>query len=139
MLESTSGSDSLSVLVFDPSCLLTALPQRKEVKVQDRLYATGTSLFESSDTLRTLEQMVRSFRSREASFRFMGGAVGYISYDAAKQWIFGRKEGDGNRRNFATIFPDMQFGIYEEGIIFDHNLKVFLLFLGSSKRSIQRD
>ncbi|MDG6997437.1 MAG: chorismate-binding protein [Nitrososphaerota archaeon] len=128
MLESSSGSDSLSVLVFDPSFLLTALPQRKEIEVQDRLNATGTSLFESSDTLRTLEQMVRSFRSREASFRFMGGAVGYISYDAAKQWIFGRKEDDGNRRNFATIFPDMQFGIYEEGIIFDHNLRKFFYF-----------
>jgi anthranilate synthase component I len=49
-----------------------------------------------------------------SEFRFVGGAVGYISYDAVRYWEkLGGKDDNGD-------FPDVEMGIFEDGLIFNH-------------------
>jgi anthranilate synthase component 1 len=48
-------------------------------------------------------------------FRFVGGAVGYVSYDAIRYW---------ERLPDISVddlkFPDVEMGMFDDGIIFDH-------------------
>ena len=48
-------------------------------------------------------------------FRFVGGALGYISYDAIR-YI----EKLPNQKPDDLQFPDVEMGIFEDGIVFDH-------------------
>lgn len=54
------------------------------------------------------------FPSSSSDFRFLGGALGYISYDAIRYWV--NLENNPKTRDF----PDMEFSLYEEGIVFDN-------------------
>ncbi len=54
LLESASGSDKLSelsILVFDPSYILSSLPQKGEVELEDRLHSTGVVSLSLNDPL----------------------------------------------------------------------------------------
>ena len=48
-------------------------------------------------------------------FRFVGGALGYISYDAIR-YI----EKLPSRKPDELGFPDIEMGIFEDGVVFDH-------------------
>jgi anthranilate synthase component 1 len=50
-------------------------------------------------------------------FRFAGGAVGCIGYDAIRYW---EKKLARAHKKGRSDFPDMQFCFYEEGLIYDH-------------------
>jgi anthranilate synthase component I len=50
-------------------------------------------------------------------FRFVGGALGYISYDAIR-YI----EKLPNQKPDDLQFPDIEMGIFEDGIVFDHKI-----------------
>ena len=50
-------------------------------------------------------------------FRFVGGALGYISYDAIR-YI----EKLPNQKPDDLKFPDIEMGIFEDGIVFDHKI-----------------
>ena len=47
--------------------------------------------------------------------RFSGGLVGYASYDLVRSF-----EKIPRARKGSTGFPDMEFGLFEDGIVFDH-------------------
>lgn len=51
--------------------------------------------------------------------RFVGGAIGYISYDSVRYW-----ERLPNRNVDDLEFPDIEIGIFDDGIIFDHEKDV---------------
>jgi anthranilate synthase component 1 len=51
-------------------------------------------------------------------FRFAGGAVGYISYDAVRYW-----EKLPHCANDDLSFPDLEMGVFDDGIVFDHRQK----------------
>ncbi len=117
ILESSVGADrlaELSIIVFDPSYILSAT--RGSVKFEDRLENTELK-FEQKDPLRAVQALVESSPTASAQFRFVGGAVGYISFDAIRYWenLPAKKQQWGE-----YSYPDMQFGFYEQGIIFDH-------------------
>lgn len=50
-----------------------------------------------------------------SSFRFLGGAVGYISYDAIRYW-----EAVPSDSADELGFPDIEMGLYDDGFIFDN-------------------
>jgi anthranilate synthase component 1 len=61
--------------------------------------------------------------------RFVGGAVGYISYDAVRCWekLPERAVDDQN-------FPDVKVGIFDDGIIYDHrNNQAFYYYLNENR------
>ncbi len=62
-------------------------------------------------------------------FRFVGGALGYISYDAIRyiEIIPNQKPDD-------LSFPDTEMGIFEDGFVFDHKTQqAYYYFRGENR------
>ena len=68
--------------------------------------------------LQIIKQLVAKRVSANKEFRFTGGAVGYISYDAVRYW-----EKLPNTATDDLGFPDVEMGIFDDGIVFDHKQK----------------
>jgi anthranilate synthase component 1 len=82
-----------------------------------------------TDPLFAIQQTLQSRTVSDRGFRFVGGAVGYISYDAVRYWErIPRKTTDD------IGFPDVQMGIFDDGIVFDHKENVaYYYFLGQDR------
>lgn len=114
LLESAKGKSRLaeySFLGFEPSAV---------VRAKDRLFEVedgrsgSVERMKVDDPLAELKRLVPP-NSVSGLFRFIGGAVGFLSYDAVRYW----------ERLPATTkddqgFPDFLFGIYTDGVVFDH-------------------
>src|SRR5438093_18533 len=62
-------------------------------------------------------------------FRYIGGAVGYINYDATRFW-----EHLPIKDKKSSTFPLLEFGIYQDGILYDHKEnQAYYFFLGKSR------
>ncbi len=114
LLESASDHSKLaeySFIGFEPSILVEAKSGVLEVTHT----ATGSKeRVKTADPLRELRRIVPP-DSVSGLFRFIGGAVGYISYDAVRYW-----ERLPDRDGAQAQFPDLQFGIYRDGVVYDH-------------------
>lgn len=114
LLESAKGDDRLaeySFVGFDPS---------KLIRVKDGLMEVDDMLTGSRDRMKTNEPLDELRRlvppdSVGGRFRFVGGAVGYVSYDAIRYW-----ERIPSTAKDSHGLPDMEFGIYTDGVVFDH-------------------
>lgn len=116
LLESVSGPRKLreySFIGFDP--YLVVRLHDGVLLVEDR--TSGDVLeMEVSDPAEALRWLVLS-NPVGSGFRFLGGAVGYLSYDAVRYW---EKLPDLAKR--AGDFPDMEFAIYDRGFVIDHRM-----------------
>jgi anthranilate synthase component 1 len=65
-------------------------------------------------------------------FRFVGGAVGYISYDAIRFWEHLPLPAKHNK--IKRDFPLLEFGIYTDGILYDH-IKNQAYYFNTGKKS----
>ncbi len=72
-----------------------------------------------ADPLSIIQQVVQNYAVSNQAFRFVGGAVGYISYDAIRHWERLPEEVKDD-----LGFPDAQMGIFDDGIVFDHKRNV---------------
>jgi anthranilate synthase component I len=62
-------------------------------------------------------------------FRFVGGALGYVSYDAVR-YI----ENLPSRKTDDLGFPDLEMGIFDDGIVFDHTVdQAYYYFRGENR------
>jgi len=68
----------------------------------------------TKDPLDYIDVILRNIQCSK-TFRFLGGAVGYISYDAVRYW-----EKLPNIAVDSEKFPDIYMGVFDDGIIFDH-------------------
>lgn len=117
-LESVEGPSPLaeySFLAFDPVAILE-VPEGKECS---RLYVDG-SLHEEhdGDSLDHLRKLVGKGLPSAATPRLAGGAIGFVSYDAARLWF----EFEG-RRDRGAGFPLMRFGIFKSILVHDHRTR----------------
>lgn len=126
ILESLIGPKELSemsVIGFDPEFTVTC--NSRKFKVQDR----HKTLHE--ENVKDPISQLRMFMPRisDNRFRFIGGAVGYIGYDAVRFWEHlpaGRRKGPG--------FPLLEFGIYLDGILYNHvERQAYYFYLGKSR------
>ncbi len=62
-------------------------------------------------------------------FRFVGGALGYISYDTIR-YI----EKLPNQKPDELGFPDLEMGIFEDGFVFDHKINQAYYYFRSENR-----
>lgn len=134
ILESATGAErlaELSIIVFDPYCILTA--SRGLVKVDDRRIQRK-SVLRSNDPLRVVRKLVISNPIENKTFRFVGGAVGYIGYDAIRYWENKLAKGGKGK----ATFPEMQFCLYEEGVIYDHQKNKEYYFHSSRTKNRQK-
>ncbi|MEM2904740.1 MAG: anthranilate synthase component I [Candidatus Bathyarchaeia archaeon] len=67
------------------------------------------------DPLNVLKAILGQGCSSAGGTRFVGGAVGYVSYDAVRYWekLPGSSVDD-------LGFPDVEMGLFDDGIVFDH-------------------
>lgn len=128
ILESLIGPEELaemSIIGFDPKLIVTC--DSNNFKVQDRngkiLQRSPTK--EPLSSLRELMPKVNDDR-----FRYVGGAVGYINYDAIRFW----EHLPINKNKKVSNFPLLEFGIYDDGILFNHKEnQAYYFFLGKSR------
>src|SRR5665647_607682 len=118
LLESIEGPKKLaqfSFIGFDPRLTI----QIKNGKALTRNQKTGEETKEAvADPLQVIKRTIEGRATANKDFRFAGGAVGYISYDAVRYW----------EKLPATAkddlgFPDVEMGVFDDGIVFDHKQK----------------
>ncbi|MEM2888129.1 MAG: anthranilate synthase component I [Candidatus Bathyarchaeia archaeon] len=114
LLESMNGPERLadfSFVGFMPTKVLTV--KNGVITIED-MESNEKTTVTMSDPLVFLRKLLVA-RIGSGRFRFVGGAVGYVSYDAVRYWerIPEVSVDDLN-------FPDFHMGIYDDGIIFDH-------------------
>lgn len=121
LLESVVGGENVarySFLGADPARTVEAL--RTKVRITN--HADGQrSEADSSDPLAVLEGMLRAYSCPPLPGlpRFLGGAVGYASYDTVRYYERLPAAPADDRG-----LPDLLFDIYETLVIFDHVHKV---------------
>ncbi len=119
LLESVIGGEKIarySFLAADPLVVVEAKGRRTTITGPD-----GERVFENSDPLVLLESTLKNYRTvgPPSMPRFLGGAVGYAGYDIARHYEkLGRPPTDDR------ALPDLQFGIYDRMVIFDHVRKL---------------
>jgi anthranilate synthase component 1 len=128
ILESLIGPEELaemSVIGFDPRLIVTCDSDNFTVKDRDGRILKTLSTKEPLSTLRGLMPKVNDDR-----FRYIGGAVGYINYDAIRFWEHLPK----SKKKKDSAFPMLEFGIYDDGILFNHKEnQAYYFFLGNSR------
>ncbi len=118
LLESIEGPKKLaqfSFLGFDPQLTI----QIKNGTATTRNPQTGhETKQETTNPLQVIKQALAGRTTANKDFRFAGGAVGYISYDAIRYW---------EKLPTSTVddlnFPDVEMGVFDDGIVFDHKQK----------------
>ena len=117
LLESAIGAKRLaeySFIGFEPQTIVSVKHGRLDMKSLDG----GSESLKTGDPLGELRKIVSAPPSSDLSrspFRFIGGAVGYISYDSIRYW-----ERLPTKARDDLSLPDMEFGIYTDGVVFDH-------------------
>ncbi|MCW3998496.1 MAG: anthranilate synthase component I [Candidatus Bathyarchaeota archaeon] len=85
----------------------------------------------TNDPLGTLQKFIKNETISNNEFRLVGGAIGYISYDAIRYW-----ERIPNKAKNDLNFPDFQLGIFDDGVVFDHKQKkAFYYYLTENRLS----
>ena len=128
ILESLIGPKELaemSIVGFDPKLIVTCDFNKFTVKERSGTILESSKAEEPLSLLRELMPRVNDDR-----FRYIGGAVGYINYDAIRFW----EHLPINNNKKASEFPLLEFGIYDDGILFDHKEnQAYYFFLGKSR------
>ena len=114
LLESAEGPRKLAQYSF------IGFSPEKIVEVKDGHY-TETSPGNASTTIQTddpylpLRKTLAENFTTYHGFRFVGGLVGYFSYDAIRYL-----ESIPTQARDDLKLPDFEFGVYDDGIVFDH-------------------
>jgi anthranilate synthase component I len=128
ILESLIGPEELaemSIIGFDPGFIVTCNNNNLTVKERDGRIVQTSPAKEPLASLRELMPQVNDDR-----FRYVGGAVGYINYDAIRFW----EHLPISKKKKASKFPLLEFGIYEDGILFNHKEnQAYYFHLGKSR------
>ncbi|HKG40544.1 MAG TPA: anthranilate synthase component I family protein [Nitrososphaeraceae archaeon] len=113
ILESLVGPKELSevsIIGFDPKITVTC-------NSKTFLVCNRNKIIEKVDTTEPLSQLRRIMpKINDDRFRYIGGAVGYVSYDAIRFW----ERLPDNIKKEKNEFPLLEFGIYTDGILFNH-------------------
>ncbi|MEM2455168.1 MAG: anthranilate synthase component I family protein, partial [Candidatus Bathyarchaeia archaeon] len=98
------------------------------VSVKENIAVIGGDRFKVSDPLEPIKVLLKA-GSPSNAFKYVGGGVGYISYDAVRYW-----ERLPNTSVDDLGFPDVEMGIYNDGLIFDHEShEAFYFYRGKDR------
>jgi anthranilate synthase component 1 len=128
-LESIEGPKKLaqySFIGFDPK--ITIQSKKQEARIKNER-TNETVVKKTSDPLQLIEELLKYEAVTNSKFRFIGGAVGYISYDAVRYW---EKLPEKSRSDLG--FPDLEMGIFDDGFIFNHTQKQVFYYYRTENR-----
>ena len=124
LFESLTGPEELSetsIMGFDPEFIVKGYYDKITIEKRD-----GTiESIRTSDPLNKIKELV--LKTTDQSYRYLGGAVGHINYDAIRLW-------EKIPKNHQTEEPIMEFGVYTDGILFDNKQKKSLYFYYENNR-----
>jgi anthranilate synthase component I len=113
ILESLAGPRQLaeiSIIGFDPALVVSCDSSKFYVRDSE-----NRTIF-VEDATNPLEQLTKFIpKVNYNRFRYTGGAVGFVSYDAIRFW-----EHIPSKYRGKKIFPLLEFGIHIDGIVYDH-------------------
>ncbi|HYY71071.1 MAG TPA: chorismate-binding protein [Nitrososphaeraceae archaeon] len=115
IFESLSGPKELaetSIIGFDPP--LTIQCNSKNFIILNKKQKM-VKVSKVTDPLTQLRSIIPKITQTHINYRYIGGAVGYISYEAIRFW-----EKLPKPKKKIINFPLMEFGIYTDGILYDH-------------------
>jgi len=124
LFESLTGPEELaetSIMGFDPEFIVKGYYDKITIQSRDNSVKT----ISTTDPLNTIKDLVQ--KTNEQSYRYLGGAVGIINYDAIRLW-------EKIPKNHNVTEPIMEFGIYNDGILFDNKQKKSLYFYYEKNR-----
>ena len=128
ILESLVGPKELSemsIIGFDPDLIVNCTSNRFFVYDRNNKLINK---FKVNEPLSCLKKIVPIIK--EGRFRYVGGAVGYISYDAIRFWEHLPIKGKGKKH-----FPLLEFGIYTDGLLYDHaKNQAYYFYIGDKCR-----
>ena len=118
LFESLTGPEELSetsIMGFDPELIVKGYYDKITIESRDGTVET----ISTSDPLNKIKELV--LKTTDQTYRYLGGAVGHINYDAIRLW-------EKIPKNHPTNEPIMEFGIYTDGILFDNKQKKSFYF-----------
>jgi anthranilate synthase component I len=123
LFESLSGPEVLSensVMGFDPKIILKGYADKVEITVNKK-----TKTIRTNDPFAEIKKLL--IKSKDQSYRYLGGAVGVVNYDAIRLI-----EDIPNNHNSPQ--PLMEFGIYDDGILYDNlHQKLFYFYYNDNR------
>ena len=125
LFESLTGPDELaetSIMGFDPEFIVRGYFDRITIENREGEIETIHTQTPFDEIKKLIKQ------TDDMTYRYLGGAVGNIDYDAIR--LFENIPGERNSDK-----PIMKFGIYNEGILYDNKKKQFFYFYYNENRS----
>ena len=124
LFESLTGPENLaetSIMGFDPPVILRGYADHVEITHRD-----GTRQdIPADDPLVELKKILG--HNTNCTYRYMGGAVGFVNYDYVR--LVERLPGKSD-----SATPVLEFGIYDDGIVYDHVSKRNFYFYYNANR-----
>ena len=123
LFESLSGPEVLaetSVMGFNPKIIFRGYYDKVEI-----IENNHTTTIKTSDPFTELKKLLG--KSDDQKYRYLGGAVGVVNYDSIKL-----VENISNEIN--TDVPIMEFGIYDDGLLYDNVEKKLFYFYHDENR-----
>ncbi|KEQ57211.1 Anthranilate synthase component 1 protein [Marine Group I thaumarchaeote SCGC RSA3] len=123
LFESLTGPEVLaetSVMGFDPKIIIKGYSDKVEI-IQDG----ETKTIQTDDPFSELKNLLG--KSDDQSYRYLGGAVGVVNYDAIRM-----VEDIPDSHNAPQ--PLMEFGVYDDGILYDNLQKKLFYFYHDENR-----
>lgn len=114
LLESAEGPRKLaqySFIGFSPEKIIEV----KNGRYSEKSPGNATAPIQTDDPYLPLRKTLAENFTTYHGFRFVGGLVGYFSYDAIRYL-----ESIPNQARDDLKLPDFEFGVYDDGIVFDH-------------------
>jgi len=124
LFESLTGPEELSetsIMGFDPEFIVKGYYDKVTIQGRDGSIETIVT----DEPLVVIKNLVK--KTDDQTYRYLGGAVGIINYDAIRLW-------EKIPKNHNTTEPIMEFGIYNDGILFDNKQKKSLYFYYEENR-----
>jgi len=123
LFESLTGPEVLaetSVMGFDPKMILKGYSDKVET-----IQNGETTTIQTNDPFSELKRLLG--KSDDQSYRYLGGAVGVVNYDAIRM-----VEDIPDSHNSPQ--PLMEFGIYDDGLLYDNLQKKLFYFYHDENR-----
>ena len=117
LFESLSGPEVLaetSVMGFDPKIIFKGYSDKVEI-----IENNETTIIETNDPFVELKNLLG--KSNDQKYRYLGGAVGVVNYDSIRL-----VENISEENNLSQ--PIMEFGIYDDGLLYDNVEKKLFYF-----------
>ncbi|MDE1762689.1 MAG: anthranilate synthase component I family protein [Thaumarchaeota archaeon] len=126
LFESLTGPEELaetSIMGFDPVVVIKGFSDKVTLH-----YKNGTTTtIKTQDPLSEIKKFIQH-QVPDQKYRYVGGAVGAINYDAIRLW---EKIPESHSENKS---PLMEFGVYNDGILYDNKeKKIFYFYYDANK------